>query len=264
MSFFALKLVALVSMLWDHISATWSPVYWICNIFYPTATETPVLAQQLSHLLAYLGRIAAPIFLFCIANGFQHARDRIKYGMRLLVFALLSQFPYSLFNQVLMGTEYSFWDIGLNIIFTQLFGLIALCLWKNSRKRHWLLGFVETGAIILLAEMVPTEGGGRYVLYILIFYLTWNTAIWKRALLWLFLLPLSRYSWTWEIVTSLMAGTLDDRWLHLYLLNVLGPYLGVLLTFAYNGEKGPDHPFYKYLWYLFYPVHLLLLGLVGG
>lgn len=47
-------------------------------------------------------------------------------------------------------------------------------------------------------------------------------------------------------------------------INAVGPLLGVAFTFFYNGKKGPSFPGDKYLWYVFYPAHLLVLGLVSA
>ena len=47
-------------------------------------------------------------------------------------------------------------------------------------------------------------------------------------------------------------------------INALGPLLGVAFTFCYNGKRGPAFPGDKYLWYVFYPAHLLVLGLVSA
>ncbi|MNL78184.1 TraX protein [compost metagenome] len=47
------------------------------------------------------------------------------------------------------------------------------------------------------------------------------------------------------------------------LLNLIGAYLGILLTFFYNGKKGKVSKVLQYGIYWFYPVHLLLLGGIG-
>ena len=49
-----------------------------------------------------------------------------------------------------------------------------------------------------------------------------------------------------------------------FTLNAFGPLQGVGLTFLYNGRKGPDLPGGKWLWYVAYPAHLLVLGLIPG
>ena len=38
--------------------------------------------------------------------------------------------------------------------------------------------------------------------------------------------------------------------------------LGVAATFFYHGERGRAFPGDKYLWYVFYPAHLLALGVL--
>ena len=78
----------------------------------------------------------------------------------------------------------------------------------------------------------------------------------KKALLWLFLYPTSR----WKLLVLTLSEGLR---LSNYVLNAFGPLLGVALTFFYNGKKGPDVPASKYLWYVLYPAHLLVLGSIS-
>lgn len=48
------------------------------------------------------------------------------------------------------------------------------------------------------------------------------------------------------------------------LLNTLGPFLGLALAyFGCNSEKGPAPRWFRWVNYLFYPLHFLVLGLVG-
>ena len=64
-----LKLIALVSMLMDHIS----------YIFGYTG--------RIPWWFGLAGRLAAPLFLFCLVEGFTHTRSRKKYFCRLLCIA---------------------------------------------------------------------------------------------------------------------------------------------------------------------------------
>lgn len=43
-----------------------------------------------------LGSAAFPIFCFLVAEGFLHTRDRVRYGVRMGCFALISEVPYDL------------------------------------------------------------------------------------------------------------------------------------------------------------------------
>lgn len=229
MSFFALKTVALLSMLWDHLTYVWP-------------LDLPLAAD-------YIGRVAAPIFLFSIANGYRHTRNFKRYALRLLVFACLAEYPY-----------YLLFSFHGNIMFTLLLGLLTLRLmdWGNGKRVG--LGYLLCAGVVIAAQYLsPFEGRGQYILFILIFYRTEGWPVRKKALLWLFLMPLSRYGLIWMIFSEQLF---TSRWLHMWCVNALGPLLGVAFTFLYNGKKGPAFPGDKYLWYVFYPAHLLLLGLV--
>ena len=230
MSFFALKTVALLSMLWDHVTYVWP-------------LDLPFAAD-------YIGRIAAPIFLFSIANGYRHTRNFKKYALRLLTFACLAEWPY-----------YLLFGFHGNIMFTLLLGLLTLRLmdWGNEKRAG--LGYALAAGVAIAAEhFALAEGKGRYILFILAFYLTDHWPVRKKALLWLFLMPLSRYRLIWMLFSEQFTW----RWFHMLCINALGPLLGVALTFCYNGKKGLAFPGDKYLWYIFYPTHLLVLGLVNA
>ena len=230
MSFFALKVVALLSMLWDHATYVWP-------------LDLPFAAD-------YIGRIAAPIFLFSIANGYWHTRNLKRYALRLLIFACLAEYPYYL----LFGFHGS-------IMFTLLLGLLTLKLmdWGNGKRAG--LGYLLAAGVVIAAEhFALAEGKGRYILFILVFYLTDHWPVRKKALLWLFLMPLSRY----QLIGMFFSEQFTWRWFHMLCINALGPLLGVAFTFCYNGKRGLAFPGDKYLWYVFYPAHLLLLGLVNA
>ena len=248
MSFFALKIIALLSMLWDHVTYVWPLALTVEVLFFPDAAETIPALLVLQRATDYIGRIAAPIFLFSIANGYRHTRNFNKYALRLLVFACLAEYPY-----------YLLFGFHGNIMFTLLLGLLTLRLmdWGNGKRTG--LGYVlAVGLVILAHHFRLTEGGGRYILFILAFYLTEQWPVRKKVLLWLVLMPLFRYGLIWEFFAEQLF---TYPWFHMLCINAVGPLLGVAFTFFYNGKKGPAFPGDKYLWYVFYPAHLLLLGL---
>lgn len=248
MSFFVLKTVALLSMLWDHVTHVWPLAMTLQGIFFPNAAETVPALMILQRATGYIGRIAAPIFLFSIANGYRHTRNFNKYALRLLVFACLAEWPY-----------YLLFGFHGNIMFTLLLGLLTLRLmdWGNGKRAG--LGYALAAGVVIAAEYFALfEGKGRYILFILVFYWTEHWPVRKKALLWLFLMPLSRYSLIWMVFSE---QSFNYQWFHILCMNILGPLLGVAFTFFYNGKEGLSFPGDKYLWYVFYPAHLLLLGL---
>ena len=248
MSFFALKIIALLSMLWDHLAYVWPLALTVEVLFFPEVSETIPALLVLQRAADYIGRIAAPIFLFSIANGYRHTRNFKKYALRLLIFACLAEYPY-----------YLLFGFHGNIMFTLLLGLLTLRLvdWGNGKRDG--LGYVLAAGVVIAAQYLSlTEGNGSYILFIPVFYWTEHWPVRRKALLWLFLMPLSRYKLIWMFFSEQLF---TYRWFHMLCLNALGPLLGVAFTFCYNGKKGAAFPGDKYLWYIFYPTHLLLLGL---
>ncbi|HCS73517.1 MAG TPA: conjugal transfer protein TraX, partial [Clostridiales bacterium] len=90
-----IKLIAMITMLVDHIGA----------VFYPNALWMRII-----------GRVSFPLFAWGIAMGSRWTRDWKRYAARLLALALLTQIPYSLLFQN------GYW----NICFTLLSGLLVL------------------------------------------------------------------------------------------------------------------------------------------
>ena len=235
-------------MLWDHVTYVWPLALTLEVLFFPDVSESIPALLVLQRATDYLGRIAAPIFLFSIANGYRHTRNFKKYALRLLIFACLAEWPY-----------YLLFGFHGNIMFTLLLGLLTLRLmdWGNGKRAG--LGYLLCAGVVIAAEYFALfEGKGRYILFILVFYWTERWPVRKRALLWLFLMPLSRYGLTWMVISERLF---TYRWFHMWCINAVGPLLGVAFTFLYNGKKGPSFPGDKYLWYVFYPAHLLVLGL---
>lgn len=82
MSSFSLKLLALCAMLFDHAAA----VFFRCGL----------LAQPLCTLLRTIGRISFPLFAWQAVQGWRHTANRPRHVRRLLAGALVSAVPYSL------------------------------------------------------------------------------------------------------------------------------------------------------------------------
>ncbi len=203
---FQLKLIAITSMLIDHIGAI-------------------LLPENL--VLRCIGRIAFPIFCFLLTEGFFHTRDIYRYGYRLALFALLSEIPYDLaFRQTIFTLE------NQNVFFTLLIGFGLLYVLEKSKERP--VQVLEILLAMWLTEILHTDYGFRGILLICIFYYLRELTLAKIAAgaCWNFLFP----------------GRVQ--------------YYGVfsMVPIAlYNGKKGPG---FKYMFYIFYPLHLLILHLL--
>lgn len=100
MTGFILKLIAVITMVLDHIKYAIP----ITDCF----------------LTKYFGRISFPIFAFLVTEGWIHTRSRKKYFIRMLIFALISQIPFMLFR-TLVADKFL-----LNIMFTFILGILAI------------------------------------------------------------------------------------------------------------------------------------------
>lgn len=174
--------------------------------------------------LRCLGRIAFPIFCFLIVEGFFHTHDVRRYMGRLGVFALISEIPYDLaFRGVPLEYAHQ------NVFFTLLIGIGMMVLLE--RNREWPVKAVILLLAMWLAVLIRSDYNFRGVLLIFVFYI-FHESRW-------------------------LAVTAGGFWNFLY-QGVIQKYgvLSVLPLALYNGERGRKM---KYFFYIFYPVHLLLL-----
>ena len=269
MNYKQLKTLAILCMVFDHAVRIF-PLY---RMFAPLAdwlwargrgAAADWLLDGLPFYLMLIGRLAAPIFLFCIAQGLLHTRDVKSYLRRILLTALAAQVPYALFHLAErrlygMAEAWSWRDVGLNICFTLALGLAALAVYRHLAERgHPLPWVVVCAAATVLARLLSMEGGRGYILLIFTFYLTRNRPGWQRALWFLPAVVLSRWGLVQWVLEDFTAGPIRN-----FLLNTGGNYLGMLVTLAYTGEKGGAGRGFQRFMYAFYPAHFALLALIG-
>ena len=274
-----LKMVAITTMLIDHLGAGLLLPLLSLPPTAPLSTNDHgisflfhryLLTYEFYSLLRIIGRSAFPIFCFLLVEGLLHTSSRGKYLLRLLLFSLLSEIP---FNLALFG--------GLrnanhqNVFFTLTIGLAVI--WGMDEILHsdHLLRFREKGlrfheknrlfhekdhrflqkkgglapallSVLLyatclllvllgagLASLLHTDYGAIGVLLIVLFYCFRKHRVLASFLGW-----------------SLLSATL-------YLESYSFP--SFLLILFYNGKRGFLRGRAKYLFYFFYPLHLLLI-----
>lgn len=105
-----------------------------------------------------IGRFGAPIFAYTTAIGYIHTHDVLQYLKRLLIFALVSQIPYSL----------SINPSNLNIGFTLFFSVLTLSLYH---AKPLLIRYAGTFVCICIFLFIPMDYGLSFLIMILGFYL---------------------------------------------------------------------------------------------
>ena len=231
----ALHILAMALMLCDHLWGTVVPG---------------------NDWLTCIGRLAFPIFAFMLVEGYFHTRNLKKYVLRLLIFALLSELPFNL----AIGSRW-FYPIHQNVLWSFLLsiGLIHLNEKARSKGKLWLqlltaLTTTMFGALLGLITMLDYYHAG--VLTVLVFY------FFRQRKWWSFL---GQLICLWYINVEMLGGLGYELqlWGHNFFLPQQGfALLALLPIWLYRGKQGFHNKFLQYTYYAFYPVHLLILGIL--
>lgn len=217
-----LKLIACATMAVDHTGAA---VVWyiLQNPAVRMNTERYERIASLYDLMRAIGRIAFPIFCFLLVEGFFHTRSIKKYMERLFLFALLSEFPFDFALK-----RDPIYPMKQNVYFTLLIGLITI--WLIDRWRDMPpLQAVSLCAGMMAARGLMTDYDYKGVFLITVLYLFHDYRL-----------------------IQCVTGALSIAW------ETTAPP-AFLLCYLYNGKRGLK---LKYFFYLFYPVHLVILGII--
>ena len=206
--------------------------------------------------LTCIGRLTFPIFAFLIVEGYFHTRNLKKYVQRLLLFAVLSEIPFNL----AMGSSVIY-PIHQNVLWSFLIA-IGLIYWnekaKASRKlwQRILVGCVTVvlGYILGILTMVDFYHAG--ILTVLVFYFFRQGKWWSY---------IGQFACLWYINMEMLGG-------FSYMITFMGQtlfvprqgfaLLALIPIWLYRGKKGYHSKWLQYFNYAFYPVHLLILGLI--
>jgi len=231
----SLKWFAIFAMVVDHIA--WK--------------TTPSMGVFL--LMHIIGRMTMPIMCFLLAEGFYHTKNRKRYALRLLIFALIAQVPFTYY---LKGKLFVLW-IGpetLNVLFCLLLGFCAL--WAIKSKETKGLKITVVTWCLLLSLVCDWMVFG--VLWVLAFGL--NRGSFKRQAAWFSVIG---------IFAALLVNVMDiSAVLSGDFRNFMqfGVLLALPLLWLYNGKKANDNTpaclSNKWIFYVFYPAHLAVLGVL--
>ena len=203
--------------------------------------------------MTYVGRLTFPIFAFMISEGFIHTSNLKKYIFRLLGFALVSEIPFNLFY----GGNW-FYPYHQNVMFTLLFGLLAIMLIDKAKKNRDAKTIVKTVFLLILLGIASFIGFVDYgfwgFLTVIMFYLFRNFPFaWVAQLIAMLLMnlilfegqtiPVEIFGYTKEFATQGFA------------------VLALIPIWLYGGKKGKSSKFMQYGFYAFYPVHMIIIYL---
>ena len=229
-----IKYIAMAAMLVNHIG----------TIFLTPGTF-------LYELFLDIGYFTAPVMCYFLVEGYRLTHSRKLYGRRLFVFAVLSELPFCLaFSH---GAEVYF--VAMNMIFTLFLCFLLLEMLEKEPK-----GFAR-GLLVALLILASTVSDWAILapVYTMLFYKAGQDRekqkkafFWAAALFGAFGLAGSPewYSGLQRLLYALgcMSGVAAA---------------GVCIVCFYNGRRAQrGQRFSKWFFYLFYPVHLLILGII--
>lgn len=191
--------------------------------------------------------IVPPIFFFFIDEGFYYTHSKKAYAIRLFVFALITQIPCVLCNNMTFDIHKILTE--WNVIMTLFLGLVVLIIWESKLKLP--LRLLLIAACFALNFWLKTEWRISGILIILTFHLLRERPIIRLVVYELIILGY------FAISLGGFEAILDN--LSIIAIMTL-PVL--IITFLYNGEKGRFPKFSKYFFYIFYPLHYLLIFFV--
>ena len=248
MSALALRIFACFCMLLDHLGYALYP-------FLPFAT-----------VLRCFGRLAFPLFVFLIVNGYRYSSNRLRYALRLALFALLSQIPFSLF------CGYGFYSLNFNVFVTLLLALLTVWSTDALLKRKFLrcFAFVPGLLVFLLYYfgLISSDYGMKGIFLALTFrYLDKNKLLTVLGTFCsVFYAQLIAYG---VQVLKLLLGkgaafSLPSDWVLIQGFSLFA----LIPIFFYNGKRGrfPQKKWaakaVQWGFYLFYPLHMILLTML--
>ncbi len=291
----ALKLIAVISMIIDHTGR--------CIVYFiPGRTEEGTALYYIYKTMRIVGRLAFPLYLFLLLEGMIYTKSRIKYVIRLFIFVLISEVPFDLAmeNSILEWTHQNVYlTLLLGALMLWLFEkiraglvdrlpewLIIICVflfptayftWRIGKDTKAVIGWSletrfaypicavlslaliygmirstlrkkdERTAMIMCTDLIVMSGFAYVADLVKCDYK--SAGIIALALMYLY-----RYDFFGRMVSATLALTMLSSSMEIVCL------LNVPLVERYNGKRGHG---LKYLFYIIYPAHLLILYLIS-
>lgn len=260
---FTLKIIAILSVLSDHIAFAF------------------VRDDNLHNAMRLFGRLAFPLFAFFIVQGIIHSQNRNKYLLRLTYIYLIMQ--------LFITISYGFAGQSFANVFMTLLSGAALLTYVHERR--WKEVYLLLPAAITIATNIAylyitndvllmfTGDYGNYGLFMIIaFYAAYrltNVYLTYKSAEYFGTEETTVFNEDYERVfntfSSISLFVTHGIW---YILVVLGSkstvygmqhfaLLTILLLFFYNGKLGHNSKVWRWIYYLFFPVHLALLALIS-
>ena len=190
-------------------------------------------------MLRVIGRLAFPIFCFLLVEGFHYTHDRKRYALRLAAFAVISELPFNIAifgNWFVPQHQNVFWTLTIGVL------MMTVLEYIDEKQSEAAFGVLKIGTVLLamlLTVVLRTDYSEKGIFMIFLFYTFYQN---RRVAA----LSVAGYNLAlslWQLGSVQGAAALS-----------------AVPILCYNGKEGKKM---KYFFYLFYPVHLLLLHVIS-
>ncbi|MDD4532654.1 MAG: TraX family protein [Bacilli bacterium] len=218
-----------------------------------------------------IGRIAFPLYAFISVQGVYKSSNNLEYSLRLIVLGLLIDLVMFFSNHGYNGN--AMFELGL--------GVLALSLFKRN-DGFSLLGLIPAAVMVLSDfEYFPIRAEyGTYGLAIMLgfyfgekfgsYYIDYYASLTKIDKDYLIKSSLRKYQNIFSIVIfiilSILFSVLSLLYPNAFFINKLLGFqiqdyaiIASVFIFFYSGKQGIHNAFTQGFFYLYYPLHIVLL-----
>ncbi len=235
-----IKLVAIAAMTIDHIA-------WLLFPGYPK--EILPLAMHI------IGRITCPVMCYLVAEVYHHTKDIRKYTRRMLIFALIAHFAY-----IYASADFVDWRSFIpfyygnvlnqtSVMWPLACGLMMLRVVNSAKIRKNIFKVL----IILLLCLISFPSDWSCIAALCILAFGTNRGKIKTQMLWM-IFYVALYAIVYFFCLDKVYGVMQ-----------MAVVLAIPLILMYSGRRSKNpraNTFMKWFFYIYYPLHLFIIGLI--
>lgn len=235
-----LKLIAIIAMTVDHIA-------WAMFDGYPSA-----LLPLVMHII---GRLTCPIMCYFIAEGYHYTRNINKYTFRLFAFAFVSHFAYIFASNDFVDFKsfipfyYGNFLNQTSVMWSLAWGLVMLRISDSKRIKS-----IYKVLLVILICIITLPSDWSCIAALCIMAIGTNRGDFRKQMSWM-IFYVALYSLVYFFAIDKVYGVLQ-----------MGVVLSIPVIAMYNGKRGKNpkiNKFMKWFFYIFYPAHLFVIGLIN-
>lgn len=201
-----------------------------------------------------IGRITCPIMCYFVAEGYHHTRDISRYTRRLFAFAVVSHFAYVFFSADFTGWKsfIPFYNGEIldqtSVMWPLAWGLVMLRVANSEKIREW-----AKPVLVILICLITFAGDWSCIASLCILAFGTNRGNFRKQMCWMVFYV--------AIYAAVYFFALD----RVYGLIQMAVVLAIPVLMLYNGQRGSGEKInkaMKWLFYVYYPLHLFVMGLI--